>query len=102
MHAIGVGRPARAGTPEVSLAAREELIHYEVLVFDAVGAKPATKRIWVPDSVFANAENFLTALVVGDQIFINAYLLGTGRFHDFDEVSRRTPDVEAVNTRQPA
>jgi hypothetical protein len=60
----------------VQAAAREELIHYEALVSDAVGGKPVTKRIWVPDSVFANKENLLTTLVVGDQIFINAYLLG--------------------------
>jgi hypothetical protein len=34
-----------------------------------------TKRIWVPDEVFASAQNLLTTLVVGDQVFINAYLL---------------------------
>jgi len=60
----------------VEAAAREELIHFQVLTSEAVGARPATTRIWVPNSVFANAENFLTTLVVGDQIFINAYLLG--------------------------
>ena len=60
----------------IRAAAREELIHYQVLVSDAVGGKPVTKRIWVPDSVFASQENLLTTLVVGDQIFINAYLLG--------------------------
>ena len=60
----------------IRAAAREELIHYQVLTSDAVGGSPVTKRIWVPDSVFANRENLLTTLVVGDQIFINAYLLG--------------------------
>jgi hypothetical protein len=60
----------------VRAAAREELIHYEVLTSDAVGGKPVTKRIWVPDEVFASQENLLKTLVVGDQIFINAYLLG--------------------------
>ena len=59
----------------VRAAATEEKIHYEVLVSDAVGGVPVTKRIWVPDEVFANATNFLTTLVVGDQVFINAYLL---------------------------
>ena len=62
----------------VDAAAREELIHYQVL--RSVGAKPATKRIWVPDSVFANKENFLNALVYGDQVFINAYLIGVTAF----------------------
>ena len=59
----------------VRAAATEEKIHYDVLVSDAVGGRPVTKRIWVPNEVFASAENFLTTLVVGDQIFINAYLL---------------------------
>jgi hypothetical protein len=59
----------------VQAAAAEEKIHYQTLISDAVGAKPATKRIWVPDEVFASAQNFLTTLVVGDQVFINAYLL---------------------------
>lgn len=60
----------------VQYAAREELIHYETLISDAVGGKPVTKKIWVPNSVFASKEGLLTTLVVGDQIFINAYLLG--------------------------
>ncbi len=60
----------------IRAAAREELIHYKVLVSDAVGGKAITKKIWVPNEVFASRENLLTTLVVGDQIFINAYLLG--------------------------
>ncbi len=59
----------------IRAAAAEEKIHYETLVSDAVGAVPVTKRIWVPDEVFASAENLLKTLVVGDQVFINAYLL---------------------------
>jgi hypothetical protein len=60
----------------VEAAAREELIHYQALTSDAVGGKEVTKRIWVPDEAFASKEGLLTTLVVGDQIFINAYLLG--------------------------
>ena len=48
----------------IAAAAIEEKIHYEVLTSKAVGAKPATKRIWVPDEVFSSKENFLTTLVV--------------------------------------
>ena len=59
----------------IRAAATEEKIHYEALTSSAVGAKAITKRIWVPDEVFASAENLLTTLVVGDQVFINAYLL---------------------------
>ena len=154
----------------VQAAAREELIHYNVLV--ASGAKPLTKRIWVPDAVFASPTGLLTALEAGDQIFINAYLIGTtafarakkaklarftaefmgaeavhralarqslgklgndrafmrydfaniltavsklkragfgfgtrgagpGRFYEFNQVRRRTPNPAAVNTRKP-
>jgi hypothetical protein len=59
-------------------AAREELVHYRKLV--SYGAKPATKRIWVPDAVFASRANLLNTLQVGDQIFVNAYLVATEVF----------------------
>ncbi|MBA3358468.1 MAG: ferritin-like domain-containing protein [Thermoleophilaceae bacterium] len=62
----------------VQAAAREELIHYDVL--RSVGGKPLTKKIWIPDAVFASRENLLKTLEVGDQIFINAYLIGTTAF----------------------
>lgn len=62
----------------VRAAARHELIHYETLV--SLGAKPATKRIWVPNDAVASPQAFLTTLAVGDTIFINAYLLGATVF----------------------
>lgn len=70
----------RVGLDDVTLAnvraaAAEEKLHYQVLVSNAIGAVPVTKRIWVPNEVFASPTNLLTTLVVGDQIFINAYLL---------------------------
>ena len=34
----------------------------------------------MPDAVFANRTNFLSTLEVGDQIFVNAYLIGTKHF----------------------
>jgi hypothetical protein len=64
----------------VAAAAFQEKAHYELLVSPAVGAKEVTKRIWVPNAVFASREAFLTTLVVGDQLFINAYLLATTVF----------------------
>jgi hypothetical protein len=64
----------------VEAAARHEVIHYDTLVSDAFGGRPVTKRIWVPDMVFANQENLLNTLAVGDQVFVNAYLLGTTVF----------------------
>ena len=70
---VNLGRQERIN---IRAAATEELIHYDVLVSDAVGGKAVTKRIWVPNEVFSSQENLLTTLVVGDQIFINAYLLG--------------------------
>jgi hypothetical protein len=155
----------------VRAAARQELIHYEVL--KSIGAKELTKKIWVPDAAFASRKGLLTTLEAGDQIFINAYLIGTtvfgnagkgtearytgefmgveavhralarqslgklgndrgfmrydftdimdavkalqgagfgfgekgsakGRFYEFDQVRKRTPNPGGVNTRKPA
>jgi Ferritin-like domain len=63
----------------IRAAAREELIHYYTLT-GPLGAKAVTKKIWVPDAVFANRTSFLSTLEVGDQIFVNAYLIGTVAF----------------------
>jgi hypothetical protein len=60
----------------IGAAARHELIHYQALTSAAVGGQAITTRIWVPDAVFASREGLLTTLIVGDQVFINAYLLG--------------------------
>ncbi len=59
-------------------AAYQELDHYNVLV--SLGAKPATKKIWVPDSLFASEHNLLTGLVFGDGVFVNAYQIGVTAF----------------------
>ena len=67
-------------TRNIAAAAREELIHYDVLVSSGVGGQALTKRIWVPDQVFASPTNLLETLEVGDQIFVNAYLIGTTAF----------------------
>lgn len=64
----------------VKAAAQQEKNHYELLTSSAVGGKEVTKTIYVPDDVFASKENLLNTLVVGDQVFINAYLLGTTVF----------------------
>ena len=89
----------------IRAAAAEEKVHYETLTSDAVGAVAATKRIWVPDEVFASAENLLTTLVVGDQVFINAYLLagtifaraGGSRGSKFARYAAEFMGVEAVH-----
>ena len=64
----------------VRAAAYEELIHFNVL--DSLGGVPASKMIWVPNAVFKNKTNLLETLEVGDQIFINAYLIATTVFGD--------------------
>jgi len=63
----------------IKAAAGEELIHYRVLT-GSLGAKALTKRIWVPNVVFANRTSLLSTLEVGDQIFCNAYLIGVAAF----------------------
>lgn len=70
---LGIDATTKAN---LAAAAREELIHYQVLTSEAVGGKEITKRIWVPNDALSTKEGLLTTLVVGDQIFINAYLLG--------------------------
>lgn len=62
----------------VAAAAREELIHFNRL--KGLGGKPASLRVWVPDAVFKNRTSFLSTLEVGDQIFVNAYLIATKFF----------------------
>lgn len=86
----------------IRAAAREELIHYNTLVSKAIGATPLTKRIWVPDAVFANRTNFLSTLEVGDQIFVNAYLIGIKEFGfrgrgDLAGIAAEFMGVEAVH-----
>ena len=82
VNTVGPERVALDDTTRnnIRAAAIEEKIHYEVLTSEAVGGAAATKRIWVPNEVFASKESLLTTLVVGDQIFINAYLIGVTAF----------------------
>ena len=64
----------------IRAAAQQEKNHYELLTSNAVGGKPATTSIHVPDEVFSSPEALLTTLAVGDQVFINAYLLANTVF----------------------
>jgi len=84
------------GNVKISASAMQELGHYEVLI--ALGAKPLTKRIWVPDAVFANATSFLSTVEVGDQIFINAYLIATTAYAKagLGDVARAAAEFMAV------
>jgi hypothetical protein len=99
-----IGWERRLGGDDVTqrnlaAAAREELVHYQVL--KSLGAKEATKRIWVPDAVLANRSGLLSTLVAGDQIFVNAYLIGVGAFAKADPKLAAVPaefmGVEAVH-----
>ena len=66
----------------IGAAAQEEYAHYNTLI--GLGAKPLTKQIWVPKDVLASEKGLLTTLVAGDQIFVNAYLIGVGAFAKAD------------------
>jgi len=59
----------------IRAAAQQEKNHYELLTSSAVGGKPVTTTIYVPNDAVASPEALLTTLVVGDQVFVNAYLL---------------------------
>ncbi|CAN5779706.1 hypothetical protein BH18ACT15_BH18ACT15_02500 [soil metagenome] len=84
----------------IKAAAREELVHFNVL--RSFGGKPASRRVWVPDAVFASRSNFLNTLQVGDQIFVNAYLVATKAFGEQGEgelavIAAEFMGVEAVH-----
>jgi len=97
---VGPVELPRDGQLKISASATHELGHYEVL--KALGAKPVTEKIWVPDAVFASAEGFLSTVEVGDQVFINAYLIATTVFAkaglgDVARVAAEFMGVEAVH-----
>ena len=85
----------------IRAAAQQEKNHYELLTSKAVGGKPATTSIHVPDEVFSSPEALLTTLAVGDQVFINAYLLANTVFARQGNLmgakfSRYTAEIMAV------
>jgi hypothetical protein len=87
----------------IRAAAQQEKNHYELLTSSAVGGKAVTKSIHVPDEVFASEENLLTTLVVGDQVFVNAYLLATTVFArqgtlSGSQFARYTAEIMAVES----
>jgi hypothetical protein len=82
-------------------AAYQELDHYNVLT-SALGAKAVTKKIWVPNAVFSSKHAFLTTLVAGDGIFVNAYQIGVTAFGNagkgnFARYAAEIMGVEAVH-----
>jgi hypothetical protein len=64
----------------VRAAARHEAIHEQVLTSPGIDGRPAADVYWIPDAVFASPTALLSTLEVGDQIFINAYLIATTVF----------------------
>jgi hypothetical protein len=103
VNTLGYRRPIieddRVTRRNVGAAAQQELEHYKTLI--ELGAKPLTKRIWVPREVLQNEEGLLKALVFGDQVFINAYLIGVASFAKADPKLAAVPaefmGVEAVH-----
>ena len=87
----------------IQAAAQQEKNHYELLTSSAVGGKAVTKTIYVPDEVFASPANLLTTLAVGDQVFINAYLIATTVFArqgtlKGSQFARYTAEIMAVES----
>jgi len=75
---FGARRLDGVTTRNIRAAARHELIHYNVLT--SLGGQSLATKIWVPDAVFATPRGLLETLEVGDQIFINAYMIATTVF----------------------
>lgn len=87
----------------VRAAAQQEKNHYELLTSSAVGAKAATTTIYVPNAAVADVPSFLTTLIVGDQLFVNAYLLACTVFARQGTLSgskfaRYTAEIMAVES----
>jgi hypothetical protein len=88
----------------VRAAAQQEKNHYELLTSKTVGGKPATTTIYVPNEVFSSPTALLETLVVGDQVFINAYLLactvfartGNGVGSNGSQFARYTAEIMAT------
>lgn len=77
----GIPGTAKVTKINIAAAAKEELLHFDVL--QRLGGRPVTKTIFVPDAVFASMDGpqgLLNTVIVGDQIFINAYLIATTAF----------------------
>ncbi len=88
------------GNVKISASASHELGHYHVL--RALGGREVARKIWVPDAVFSSADAFLSTVEVGDQIFINAYLIATTAYAkagmgDVARVAAEFMAVEAVH-----
>jgi hypothetical protein len=102
VNTLGYRRPIiedRVTRRNVGAAAQQELEHYNTLI--SLGAKPLTKRIWVPAAALGSEKGLLTTLVAGDQIFVNAYLIGVASFAKADPKLAAVPaefmGVEAVH-----
>jgi hypothetical protein len=102
VNTLGYRRPIiedRVTRRNVGAAAQQELEHYNTLI--SLGAKPLTKRIWVPAAALGSEKGLLTTLVAGDRIFVNAYLIGVASFAKADPKLAAVPaefmGVEAVH-----
>ena len=108
VNTVGAERLAGRMDPvtlrNVQAAAQQEKNHFELLTSKAIGGKPATTTIYVPNEVFSSPEALLTTLVVGDQVFINAYLLactvfartGSGIGSNGSQFARYTAEIMAT------
>jgi hypothetical protein len=87
---------------DLGAAARQDLIHYQVLISEDVGAKALAQQIWIPDAVFASRSSLLETLEIAATVFINAYLLAATVFANrgkavLARVSAELVGVEAVH-----
>ena len=83
-------------------ASRQDLLHYEALIGPEIGAKPLTKKIWIPSAVLATRANLLETVEIASTVFINAYLLATTVFANREKavLARQSAEfmgVEAVH-----
>ena len=84
------------GNRLIAASAVQELGHYQYLV--AAGGRSAATKIWIPNAYVSDPTTFLKVVEVGDQIFINAYLIATTAFAKAGQgdVARATAEIMAT------
>lgn len=71
-HHAKIGIPSDL-VPVLKAANQAEYDHYETL--RSLGAKPLTKKFWLPDSFFASSKSVFETIEYAEKQFVNAYLI---------------------------
>jgi hypothetical protein len=76
-NASTIGIPSTL-VPVLAAANAAEYDHYKAL--RSLGAKPLTKKFWVPNAFFSSSMAVFGTIEIAETLFINAYLIAITRF----------------------